>query len=291
MVTTHSSYESVLSGTPNEPIPVPHPAKAGVLSLILGLIKNHKNCTVDVLKPIVKNYHGTCYDSDRIALRIFAVFENNESVTPYLLYWGNQADTQAFNNETLNPIENSWMATSLHWIGSSIHASGLQGLYDPDFFLPLLLGLMESGFGIDVHRMLECNVVGMAVMSLSSPVLETRKTANHILSMFYELLLETSLKEKNQVLLLLDALRNAIVEEFAQVPKIMTSFVAQGLMILMKPESEMYPIINRFILQRAILDLKDIPLFYELFYSPDSVKQRHWILRLLTTGLTDQDVL
>ena len=75
----------------------------------------------------------------------------------------------------------------------------------------------------------------------------------------------------------------------SRIPCLISLFVAQSLMILSKPESHLYPQINRFLLQRPCLDLGDIPLFYNFLYSGSLhfKQERHWMLNLLTEGLVD----
>eukprot|EP00842_Homolaphlyctis_polyrhiza_P001020 jgi/Hompol1/1919/HPOL_002798-RA len=94
-------------------------------------------------------------------------------------------------------------------------------------------------------------------------------------------------------MLLLEGLKNGISPPVKpakvplRVPTIIASFCAQALMILLKPESDMYPLINRFLLQRPVIDFADIPMFYVAFYSSSDncTKERLWILRLLSMGL------
>jgi hypothetical protein len=130
-------------------------------------------------------------------------------------------------------------------------------------------------------------------MSLASNHLCTRQAGHFILSTAYSLIDGSTFKGRNQIMLLLNYFRNSMpVEdpnELKALPSLITSFVAQSLMILLKSESDMYPVFNTFILQRPLLDLEDIPLFYSLFYSKaqDSKSERIWMLRLLKNGLND----
>ena len=54
----------------------------------------------------------------------------------------------------------------------------------------------------------------------------------------------------------------------------------------------MYPIINKFLLQRPLLDLNDVPVFYSLLFnsSEGHRKERAWLLRLLVEGLVHKEV-
>lgn len=299
MITTHSNYLLTLKCRESKtPIPVGHPSKSDLLYLLEELIKKDPvGCNnTDVLKTIIQNYQGSRQASDIAGLEVIRSFEIycGISVVPFIKSWNEDSDQDL-------GVDIIWMANSLHWFdpsqpvdpdsriisnGPKLHAKGLTPLYDFCFFLPYLASSIEI---LDVHRMLETNLIGLAVMALSSEILETRKSASYILSKFYQILQTSSVKEKNQVLILLDSFKNSL-EPFQQVPTIICSFVAQGLMILLKPESHFYPLINRFLLQRSRIDLTDVPMFYELFYSnyTSHKLERQWILRLLFNGLENE---
>ena len=71
-----------------------------------------------------------------------------------------------------------------------------------------------------------------------------------------------------------------------------TIYIAHSLSIFTNLGHFMYPLINKFLLQRPFLDLEDIPMFYSLFHSSTEnyQKEKVWILRLLSAGLKTYDV-
>lgn len=101
------------------------------------------------------------------------------------------------------------------------------------------------------------------------------------------------MREKNQLMLLLDALKNSIVDRAEdgmsapRIPAVVTTFVAHALSALLRPDHFMYPHVNKFCLQRPTIDLEDIPMFYSMFNSSSEQhrKERVWMLRLLATSL------
>ncbi|KAI8902825.1 ribosome 60S biogenesis N-terminal-domain-containing protein [Globomyces pollinis-pini] len=319
MVSTHSSFDSILVPIANDAtskqliIPKFHLSRRYLFDFLYTIMVKDpvKCCVVDLLPKLVQNYHASLCKEDTSLLRIFHLYESKAhvSVTTYLYHWASR-DTQSTiiqPGEKLNTIDQSWMASSLHWFPANrdsdnpeiylpsefIYSSKYSPGYDPSFFLPFLASLIHSNkHSLDAHRLVECNAIGMVVTALSSTSLQTRKMAHFILNEFFGLMNESNAKERNQVMLLLSNLRNSIVsteaDPFPVVPMVITSFVSQGLMILLKPESELYSLINRFCLQRPIIDLDDVPMFYELFYSVSnsSKKERIWILRLLVNGLS-----
>lgn len=304
MVTTHSAFDQIIFNKENDIL------KTAVLGLVLALItKDLVNCCeYSILKKITTAYSGSLSLPDLKIMEIFRIYEEgaNLSISNVLSCWDGQSEGNTYiSTETLGAIDSTIMANTIHWfpaecdvdfmtisLTKQVYSSKVQPLYDPAFFLPLAGAIVQTpNEQLDVHRLLETNVIGLAVAAFSSSILSTRKLGHFVLSGFYEALTLSSVKEKNQVLLLLDSFRNSIIstneDVFPQVTSIITSFVAQGLMILIKPESDMYPLINRFCLQRAAIDIQDIPMFYELFYSSSDElkKERVWMLRLLLIGL------
>lgn len=89
-----------------------------------------------------------------------------------------------------------------------------------------------------------------------------------------------------------NSITNRDNDDIQRIPTIITIFIAHSLYIFMNPGHFMYPLINRFLLQRPFLDLKDIPMFYSLFQSSTNnyQKEKVWILRLLSAGLKTYDV-
>jgi len=116
-------------------------------------------------------------------------------------------------------------------------------------------------------------------------------------------------REQPEVSILLTVLKNAFNEPNQRLPALSAAFIcqvrndacgnfnlitlyrsvtkylpAQAAEVLLKPEHRLYKPLNRFLLQRPALDMKDVPMFYELFNSgaPHNFKQdRAWVLRML----------
>jgi hypothetical protein len=307
MIVTHSAYITILQGTKREqslsPIPIAHPAKASLLQLIYTMMNDHPEqlCQVDHLKPIMTHYHGTIHESDQQSALLFKLFEKyGISMAPYISLWGNHGELTAATgnlNESLNQVDSNWMMHSIHWMSlleqpSKLYSSGLPCLYDMNFFLAVLGTIFDQKIGVlDPRRMIESNAVGMVIVGLSHESIDVRKTCHYILAEFHQVLNDGDSRERNQVLLLLNMLKNAIVsskdDSHPIVPSLITMFVAHSISILIKPESYLYPLVNKFTLQRPVIDLEDVPMFYELFYSANEENrmERMWMLKLLLHGL------
>jgi hypothetical protein len=71
-------------------------------------------------------------------------------------------------------------------------------------------------------------------------------------------------------------------------PKLIALFLSESLQVLMNPQHALYEKVNTFFLQRPVLDLQDIPMFYSLSNSGDSFEQDvEWLLDVLIGGLDD----
>lgn len=318
MITDHPRYKSILEIPQSMDIDGKLNAKPFVLGLIETVIrKNPKVCAIsDVLPDIAANYYGSLSKSDVAALSLFNMCEEvaGVPVLTHLSNWGhgNDYSTKAMfqPSECLANVNPLQMANSIHWFPFDRDITSLSGtaptartfsarsmpLYDPAFFLPLLAVLFKQfQQSVDAHRLVESNALGLAVMGLSSHAINTRIACHFIMSHSYSLIEQSNMKEKNQVMLFLNVFRNGLVYDDdvpVIVPSLISSFAAQCLMIILKPDSDMYPLINQFCLQRPVLDFDDIPMFYSLFYSTSNEcrKERIWILRLILRGInTVQD--
>ncbi|KAJ3124397.1 hypothetical protein HK098_001168 [Nowakowskiella sp. JEL0407] len=292
-----------------------HPAKANMLRLLLFLIQIDPVhcCKPEHLQSLAVAYRGTTSDDDRETIKILSLYESQAgiSVAKSLIgYWSHEGRASSTALESLGKIDASWMLTTCENFGyfdifehtrNCLQSSQHKNVYDLEFHTSLaataaeeLLGHNLDSTAADPRKLVESNIIGLCVMGLSSQNKIIRRTSSYVVEQIYVLINKSSdaFKDKNQILVLLDSFRNAIVCEddtLPRIPAIISIFVAHSISILLKPESNMYPIVNRFLLQRAHMDLEDIPLFYELFFSSSSEarRERVWMLRLLLNGLSD----
>ncbi|KAJ3148549.1 hypothetical protein HDU89_004646 [Geranomyces variabilis] len=282
-------------------------------------------CKTAYLSALAQSYTGTVHESDRAVLEIWKTYEAvaGISVELYARQWGQIDDgTDAAWAATLTPsdalakVDPTWMAHTCQSFpsgdacASNVYSARHSPLYDPEFFLPLISGAIvvpegREGPFASLRQLLETNSLALTIAALACDRDAVRRAGYFILDLAYNQLIADAegLRERNQVLLALDGLKNAITvrtdaviskyattesrEETPRISGIMAVFFAQAVMIAMKPEHEMYSLINRFFLQRPTVDMEDIPMFYELFYSASeqSRKERVWMLRLLACGL------
>ncbi|KAJ3057559.1 hypothetical protein HK097_000025 [Rhizophlyctis rosea] len=320
-----------------------HSAKFKLVILLETIMTiDPAHCCKNVHIPVLAAaYQATVSEADQTILRIWNLYEIGAgvSVAEWVGSWngagvmgGEEGEQGAADDmvvthtnvlEALNAIDPVWMAGSIQYFdphaaiqhshkilpSQSPQASRHFPIYSPAFFLPLLISVLQNATEsttFDSRRIVDSNVLGLAIMSLSSTDMTTRRAAYCTLDWAYQAIQQSDFKEQKQVLLLLDGVRNSVVnrpeewseegvvsvkpaaEKVAQrIPSVVALFAAQALMVLLKPESDMFMSVNRFLLQRPVVDFADVPLFYDLFYSPsaDCRRERVWILRLLSCGL------
>ncbi|KAI9205645.1 ribosome 60S biogenesis N-terminal-domain-containing protein [Polychytrium aggregatum] len=324
MIISHSQFETInapgaltsaeVAHHPQtkSPIRAIHPAKSALLGLLLVLVKLDpvRCCRPAFLKPLSAGYQATVHPADRTVLEIWSIYEAEAgvSVASHAVAWSRpntvlNTVSPVTAAESILPIDPVWMAHTLQLlpvaealemraldIQSKCKPSRLWPLYDIKFVLPLTATAVVTGESkLDLKRLIEVNCLGLAVVALSAEDTETREAGYFVVDKAYQLIESSPSKEHNQVMLLLESLKNAITDRDSpqRVPSIVALFVAQALMVVMKPENSLYPLINRFLLQRPTIDLEDVPMFYSLFYSHSSEfrKERIWMLRLLSCGL------
>ncbi|KAI9503705.1 ribosome 60S biogenesis N-terminal-domain-containing protein [Coemansia spiralis] len=161
-------------------------------------------------------------------------------------------------------------------------------VYSSWFALAWVWSVVSSGQNIDIRKLIECNAVGLAFVSLSSADLQMRKLAYYVLDKFYALLAGTKkLGGQKQCILLLNSVRNAITGRnaftFPQIPFGISLFAATSLYIMIHPEHVMFSDINRLLLKKPYLRLDELPLLRRVLQSSTSTyRQRSYVLRLAT---------
>lgn len=229
-------------------------------------------CQIKYLEKIIPLYNGTVKASDRILLSIFGLFETRLGISA--LRWIQDAWTNKGSGDILLSFDISKMIQTLSdfpidqnfedilnddFNVPSFTKTGYY-LYDISFIIPFAASMLfNPGNSVDLSLFIKSNILGIITMGLSSTSEKTRIGSSLVLSKFYELLTVSNLKERTFLIILFDSLKNAIISETKvppRIPSIIAHFVAQSSVVLINSESLMYPLINRFLLQRPILDLK-----------------------------------
>lgn len=105
-------------------------------------------------------------------------------------------------------------------------------------------------------------------------------------------------REKDEVVLVLTQIRLTIYSQAGEaIPASIALFLAHCVSLIGAPESPLYPPFMRFLLQRSTIDVRDVPLFYNMLYSSNTDEyaaapreERAWMVRYLTEGLVRSQV-
>jgi hypothetical protein len=185
--------------------------------------------------------------------------------------------------------------------------------YDPHFLLPYLQHTIAEDElkGQDWINILESGVLGLAIAGLASSSPSVRANSRSVLAstltkLQVSLLLrfpstslspmclqDQSFREKDEIILVLTHARNCIYSQDGEaIPAVIALFLANCIQIMATPESPLYPAFSRFLLQRPLLDQRDVPMFYLLFYSTseEPVEDHRWLLKFLSEGLVRTQV-
>ncbi|TKS80797.1 Nucleolar pre-ribosomal-associated protein 1 URB1 ribosome biogenesis 1 -like protein [Collichthys lucidus] len=145
----------------------------------------------------------------------------------------------------------------------------LGNLYDPCFLLPLFSTILGPECVIDCLKFVSSHALGLTVMALSSYDPKVRAAAYHVLSCFYQHLEGARIKEKRQLLYLMDTVKNGIRQQNQRLPFVLTTYISKVAQQMLKPEDHMYVVLNRFLLSHQSLDFRRVPEFFKLFYGFD----------------------
>ncbi|KAK3825715.1 MAG: ribosome 60S biogenesis N-terminal-domain-containing protein, partial [Benniella sp.] len=322
----HRQFSSLIMATePTTKYAVPENFKnrLAIIELIYTLtsLEPETCCKAGFLPTLLAAYSASTSTADQLVLSVLRITESQTagSISNRAPLWGSAAENtkassslfgQAMINESLELIDPNMMMSSVTQfpldrelecmpplvINSDYCEESLRQreapIYDPCFMLPLFSTYMAFGNQMDCRRLIEVNGLGMIIVALSSLDENMRLAAYSLLDDFYGILMNATMREKNQLVLLLDSLKNSIVDREdgtapPRIPAVITTFVAHALSSLLKPDHFMYPHVNKFCLQRPTIDLEDIPMFYSMFNSSSEHhrKERVWMLRLLASSL------
>ncbi|KAF9438011.1 hypothetical protein BGZ76_010215 [Entomortierella beljakovae] len=320
-----SSLAMATAPTTRRAVPENEKSRLAIIELIYTLtsLAPETCCKAGFIPTLLTIYSASTSVADQLVLSTLRITEAQTagSISNRAPLWGSAAENvksalfgQAMINESLDLIDPNVMMISVvqfpfdRELECSVPRVTMSDyneellkqkqapVYDPCFMLPLFGTFMSFGNLLDCRRLIECNGLGMIVAAMSSTDDSMRSAAYSLMDDFYTILLNATLRERNQLVLLLDSLKNSIEireDDVAppRIPAVITTFVAHALASLLKPDHFMYPHVNRFCLQRPTIDLEDIPMFYSMFNSSSELhrKERVWMLRLLATSLKTMD--
>lgn len=143
--------------------------------------------------------------------------------------------------------------------------------YDPSFVVPAVHLILRKQPLPPVRSLANCGLLSMLLLSLSGSCPLLRSYAQAALQLAHGLLLsqtadiDAAFKERPQLLLLVDFIRNAFEGSMMVVPPLIAQFLGRSALHLVQPHHELFGRINKYLLSRPLCDFKDVPLVM-LFY-------------------------
>ena len=270
--------------------------------------------TKELLRIYASAYHATLHPTDQQILRILYQFEEHKVTMVSINYvWGDvQRRLANSQDNTLLSVVGQLVTegelvqykkllqTSLNFFVPSEDPSSdmdennikstkleLWENYDTRFILPFLAQAVEL-FDLDCRRLIESGIISFAFVSISSKYPKIREYGYIILQRFYTKLKDTRFPEKLQVQVLINLVRNSITKPNQCLSAVIGVFFCKSLIILLHPDHYLYKDLNKYLLRRPVISLDDIPMLYELLYSPSPDNQyqlRNWELDTLSSAL------
>lgn len=118
--------------------------------------------------------------------------------------------------------------------------------YDPAFILPLVDHLLRTKGHIDLHDLIERDVLSFVIAAMSSVREEVRLAASRVLARFVLRADEMRYKGSHQVQVFLSAFRGAIPSTTATIAPCVLAFVGRGVRLMLHPENKpMHPIVSK----------------------------------------------
>ncbi|KAM9358652.1 nucleolar pre-ribosomal-associated protein 1 [Symphorus nematophorus] len=319
MTSSHSLFLPTMLDSNEEPSSCQ--AKEALVSLLLCLVKKCPTvCNINHFVVLLGAYGATLCTSDQKLLLLLQEYErNNVSLLKFQSFlWGPAAVEhhktrkslgaslwkQASSDDLLALLKpDRMLQTIAHFpqhhriilqegkepLYSNNAVNELGNLYDPCFLLPLFSTILQPECVIDCLKFVSSHALGVTVMALSSYDPKMRAAAYHVLSSFYQHLEGARIREKRQLLYLMDMVKNGIRQQNQRLPFVLTTYISKVAQQMLKPEDHMYVVLNRFLLSHQSLDFRKVPDFFKLFYGFDleHKMEREWILSVLEEGISD----
>ncbi|RXN33752.1 nucleolar pre-ribosomal-associated 1 [Labeo rohita] len=323
MTASHSLFLPTMLATQDDSSSL-HLSKESLVSLLLTLVKKCPEvCNSNHFLVLLGAYGASLSTTDQKILLLLQEYEkNNISLTEFqYVLWGPAAVEHHKARKSLGP--SLWQKPSSEQLLSLLtadrmlntvthfpqqryiipqegktliytqeakHSLDLSSLYDPCFLLPLFSFILRPECAVDCQRFVSSHALGVTVAALSSHDPKVRAAAYQVLGSFYQQLEGARLREKRQLLYLLDTVKNGIPKQNLRVPFVHVAYITKVAQQILRPEEHMYLVVNKFLLGTQLLDLKRVPDFFKLFYSFDLERkmEREWVLSMLEEGVRDK---
>ncbi|GAA5853151.1 hypothetical protein JCM8547_000217 [Rhodosporidiobolus lusitaniae] len=278
------------------------------LRLVLALSSSSPSAasSARTANRLIPFYRGTLSTLDRSLLTLFQRIElvSGQSISPVLKRWNpSLPDAAATLDGTrvgaLGAAQRAFTRRSWSRAFASSRTDYSEKddekTYDPRFVVGFVLAMVEEE-ELKVQEwtaVLESGALGTVVASLASSEEGLRLMARATLAALFRKIKPLSFREKDELLLVLTQARLTIFYPAGEpIPASIALFLAHCTSLIGQPDSPLYPAFQRFLLQRATVDPRDVPMFYSMLYSSNTDEfaaapreERKWMVKYLTEGL------
>ncbi|OLL26710.1 hypothetical protein NEOLI_000341 [Neolecta irregularis DAH-3] len=273
----------------------------------LYFISPKSNATVSTLEGLLQLYNGSIDEADTSILAMIVDIESirGESVAISHKPFDVKSSTAIFDSKRILksiynfPIEVDRSQLNLSDIMASrtelLQETELKAsIYDPVLLLSMIaMFLKQHEPNQDFRKLIESNAFGYILICLSSTEKNILKMAYNILEHLWYTLETSKFREQGQITLIFTLLRNTFSEEEGlptRISSAFATFLAIAPSVLLNPGHMMYEKLNKFLLQRPVFDIQDIPMLYSIIYTDeDWQKEVCWFLEILASGVKCYD--
>jgi len=278
-----------------------------VMSVINQLVMSYPIVAVQasLSKTLIPFYGGTMSRKDRLIFQIFRIedlWSQTSEMNEVMLAWQPIIGNRLSTNKPLDVVallDSKIVEATSVWVLSRRDPDRLSSLpeyYDPSFLLALLLHMIQQEETLTIstwHSIARSGLLDLAMCALSSENTAWRFLGDRCLSKSYERLKVLDHTDASEILLPLEHFRylhvaNEETGKIVNIPPLITLFLSRCLSLFSTtPESALHQPLSRFLLQRAVIDAKDVPMLYSLLYSSaDIPSEGHiWLMQMLHDGL------
>eukprot|EP01046_Picozoa_sp_COSAG06_P008735 COSAG06_NODE_445_length_15690_cov_28.448849_4_plen_2106_part_00 len=297
LITGHSAFSRVCAP---EQTADAVPSRTELLTLLAMAVEHAQEdldddeslLPLEVIPMFYTGYTASESEADRALFRIFTACER--SGTSPLVAWHKSAQDPLCSPDIPEGAMLAGLMDMPHYVEmvtATLASASTSVVQEPagdtsastDFLLPYCDAVVQSE--VNSRKCIDLGVAGFIIAAMTASKLEHRQLAYHAMARFLDkVVADSAFSERFQIMLVLHSVRGAIEQAYQRLPAVITTFVSASLHVLVRPEHALYEQLNRFLLQRAQLDLTDIPMFYSLFNSAsakDFKYERGWILKIL----------
>ncbi|KAH9822446.1 ribosome 60S biogenesis N-terminal-domain-containing protein [Melampsora americana] len=276
-----------------------------IMSALVNLISTSPMVSVrtSLSTSLIVYYGGTRSMKDVLILKVFRIEDlctQDHQFDQLFLSWklpGQPVTSGLAYTESITHLDSDKMyLTCVEVLKSKPFKTHQDSYYDPDFLLVYLSHVMDQDSipitsWVSIAR---ANLLGLAMCALSSYSRAWRMLGDRCLTKAHEILKTVTHTDAAELLLPLEHFRqlhqvsDSTERSNSSVPSLITLLLTQSIYTFSaQTDSSLYSRFSKFLLQRAMIDMNDVPMLYTMLYSDSEspIEDQRWLLKFLRDGL------